>query len=96
MFVTLYALAAAWTVATDGAAPPAVAIERTVDGQGVIITGAVPDAEQRHALVDAIGEVTGAPVVIADVTVDPDADSIDPAIATATALAAELPPDPEG
>lgn len=96
MFVALYALAAAWIVATDGASPPSIALELTGDGQGVIITGSVPDAEQRHALVDAVGEVTGAPVVIADVRVDPDADSIDPAIDTATALAAELPPDREG
>ncbi|MEO0494935.1 MAG: hypothetical protein AAF081_16135 [Actinomycetota bacterium] len=96
IFVVLYALAAAWIVIADGEAPPSLALHRTDDGQGVVISGAVPDAEQQQALVDAVGEVTGAPIVVVEITVDPDAASVDPAIDTAMALVAELPPDPEG
>ncbi|MEM8706681.1 MAG: hypothetical protein AAGE98_09510 [Actinomycetota bacterium] len=96
VFVALYALAAAWIVIADGESPPSVALHRTGDGQGVVITGAVPDDDQRIALVDAVGEVTGAVIVVADITVDPDAEPIGSARATATELLADLPPGPRG
>lgn len=90
LFVVIYALAAAWVVAADGERPPPVTLELTEDGTGVIISGAVPDPDERQALVDAVGDATGALVVVAAVTVDPDAASIAPATDTAAVLAAEL------
>lgn len=92
VFVALYALAAAWVVIADGESPPSVTLERTDDGLGVIITGAVPDVDQRTALVDAVTDITGAAVIVADVAVDPDAEPLDSAHDTATALVAELAP----
>ena len=90
MFVVLYALAAAWIVATNGEGPEPLRLDRTDDGIGIIVSGAVSDDEDRQALIAAVGTVTEAPLIVAKIVIDPDAEPVDTPIETATKLASEL------
>lgn len=94
VFVAVYALAAAWIVVTGDDSPEPLGLERTADARGVIVTGAVADEADRAALIDAIGDATGAAAIISDLEIDPDAPPIGTATATARELVASLPPDP--
>lgn len=93
VFVVLYALVAAWIVVSDANGPDPVRLARTDDGAGLVVSGSVPDADDRAALIEAVGAVTDAPLIIAQIEVDPDADPIDEPLETAAALADALPPD---
>lgn len=93
VFVVLYALVAAWIVAADAGGPDPIRLDRTDDGAGLVVSGAVPDNDDRAALIAALGAVTDVPVIIAQVVVDPDAEPIAEPLETAAALADALPPD---
>ena len=90
VFVVLYALAAAWIVATSGEDPEPLRLARTDDGDGIVVSGAVSDEDDRTARIDAVGTVTDASVIIARVVIDPDADPVLAPFDTATDLAATL------
>ena len=90
VFVVLYALAAAWIVATNSEDPEPLRLVRTDDGAGVVVSGAVSDEDDRDALIDAVGTVTDASVIIARIVVDPEADPVPTPLDTAADLAATL------
>ncbi len=90
----MYALTIAWIVVSDTEEPEALRLAPTADGNGLVLSGAVADEDERDAIVDAVGEVTSAAVIIAELEVDPDAPALDDPMDTATELAAALPADP--
>lgn len=91
--MAVYALAVAWIVASDAERPDPLDLARTADGAGLVVSGAVADDETREALVGAIGEVTGAALIIADLEIDPDASPVPDPLDAAAELASRLPPD---
>lgn len=93
VFVALYALAAAWIVATNSEQPQPLRLDRTDDGAGIVVSGAVSDADDREALIAAVSTVTDAPLIIAKIVVDPDAAPVDAPLDLAAELAATLPSD---
>ena len=93
MFVVLYAFAAAWIVISDVEQPDPLSLDLTPDGAGLVISGTVIDETSRDAIIDAVGTVTGATVIVAAIEIDPEARPIREPLETAAALAAGLPPD---
>ena len=93
VFVALYAIAAAWiVVAGDDEAEP-LRIDRTANGEGVVVSGTVADAGDGDALIAAIADATGATVIISELEIDTDAEPIAAPDQLADELVASLPPD---
>ena len=95
IFVLLYALAAAWIVAADADGPAPLEVTRTVDGEGLVIAGAVADADDRAAMIAAIGTVSDATVIITELVIDDDAPPIPDPLDAADDLVSALPPREE-
>lgn len=93
IFVAVYALAAAWVVVAETTGPEPLGLHQTADGDGVVITGAVVDTDDRDALIAAIGDATGVSLIVTELEIDPKADPIFHPERTASALAEKLPPD---
>ena len=82
IFLAIYAVTAAWIVLAATADPPALEIEYTRDGSGLIVRGTIDTDANRTELLDTLGEITQAAVILSDVEVDADAappDSIEQA-----------------
>ena len=89
--LAIYAVFAAWFVLAATADPPALEVEWTESGAGVIVRGAIDDEQSRAELLRALGELTGAELILNDVEIDPDADPADSIEQTARRLARSLP-----
>ena len=91
IFLAIYALTAAWIVLAATSDPPTLEVELTDDGSGLIVRGAIDTEANRDELLDALGEITGASLILNDVEVDPDAEPPDPVEQTAWRLVRSLP-----
>jgi len=74
VFLVLSALVAAWIVLPDRGEPAPLGVERTVDGDGLVVSGAVPTPDDLAELLDVLGRLTDAPVIVSEVTVDSQAE----------------------
>ena len=90
IFLAIYAVTAAWIVLAATADPPALELEYTDDGSGVIVRGAIDTDANRTELLETLGEITDATVIVSDVEVDPDAEPPDPIEQTAWRLVRSL------
>lgn len=95
ILLAIYAVFAAWFVLAATADPPTLEVERTADGDGLIVRGAIDDEQSRIELLRTLGELTGAELILNDVEIDPDAEPPESIEQTASRLARSL-PDPTG
>ena len=88
--LALYAVFAAWFVLGTTTDPPALEVELTDAGDGVIVRGAIDSEQHRAELLRSLGELTGAGLILNDVEIDADAEPADPIEQTARRLARSL------
>ena len=91
ILLAIYAVFAAWFVLDATTGPATLEVELTDNGEGVIVRGAIEDEQRRAELLRALGELTGADLILNDVEIDPDAEPADPIEQTARRLARSLP-----
>ena len=89
--LAIYAVTAAWIVLATTADPPALEVEYTDDGAGLIVRGAIDTDANRADLLDTLGEITDVSVILSDVELDADADPPDSIEQAAWRLVRSLP-----